>query len=203
MMRQKLAEAKVDVLVCIGNDHLHQFFMDNMPAFMIGKMEQYDGTFYDEDARVRLAEVQAAGRPRRLRRHHGRRLRPRRRLRLFERIDHRSLDHRADDVRPARDGYSHRADLDQLHRAADAASQNATSKSAKRSAPPSTACRPTNASACSSAAICPWKSAARKCSSRVSPIPTSTPTRSAGSSTATSTPPPKPAPRKRCSTTAT
>src|SRR4030095_8446551 len=48
MMRQKLAEAKVDVLVCIGNDHLHQFFMDNMPAFMIGKMEQDDGTFYDE-----------------------------------------------------------------------------------------------------------------------------------------------------------
>ena len=48
MMRQKLAEAKADVLVCIGNDHLHQFFMDNMPAFMIGKMDQYDGTFYDE-----------------------------------------------------------------------------------------------------------------------------------------------------------
>ena len=48
MMRQKLADAKPDVLVCIGNDHLHQFFMDNMPAFMIGKMDQYDGTFYDE-----------------------------------------------------------------------------------------------------------------------------------------------------------
>ena len=30
------------------HDHLHQFFMDNMPAFMIGKMDQYDGTFYDE-----------------------------------------------------------------------------------------------------------------------------------------------------------
>ena len=48
MMRQKLADAAPDVLVCIGNDHLHQFFMDNMPAFMIGKMDQYDGTFYDE-----------------------------------------------------------------------------------------------------------------------------------------------------------
>src|SRR5256885_13296176 len=44
MMRQKLADAKPDVLICIGNDHLHQFFMDNMPAFMIGKMAQYDGT---------------------------------------------------------------------------------------------------------------------------------------------------------------
>jgi protocatechuate 4,5-dioxygenase beta chain len=48
MMREKLAQAKPDVLVTIGNDHLHQFFMDNMPAFMIGKMDAYDGTFYDE-----------------------------------------------------------------------------------------------------------------------------------------------------------
>jgi len=48
MMREKLAQAKPDVLVTIGNDHLHQFFMDNMPAFMIGKMDTYDGTFYDE-----------------------------------------------------------------------------------------------------------------------------------------------------------
>ena len=48
MMRSKLAEARPDVLVTIGNDHLHQFFMDNMPAFMIGKMDAYAGTFYDE-----------------------------------------------------------------------------------------------------------------------------------------------------------
>jgi len=48
MLREKLDQAKPDVLICIGNDHLHQFFMDNMPAFLIGKMEQYDGTFYDE-----------------------------------------------------------------------------------------------------------------------------------------------------------
>ena len=48
MMREKLAQAKPDVLVTIGNDHMHQFFMDNMPAFMIGKMDAYDGTFYDE-----------------------------------------------------------------------------------------------------------------------------------------------------------
>jgi protocatechuate 4,5-dioxygenase, beta chain len=48
LMKAKLAEAKPDVLVTIGNDHLHQFFMDNMPAFMIGKMDAYAGTFYDE-----------------------------------------------------------------------------------------------------------------------------------------------------------
>jgi protocatechuate 4,5-dioxygenase beta chain len=61
MMRQKLAEAKADVLVCIGNDHLHQFFMDNMPAFMIGKMEQYDGTFYDEEREFGLPKCKLQG----------------------------------------------------------------------------------------------------------------------------------------------
>jgi len=48
MMREKLRQAEPDVIVAIGNDHLHQFFMDNMPAFMIGKMDAYNGTFYDE-----------------------------------------------------------------------------------------------------------------------------------------------------------
>jgi protocatechuate 4,5-dioxygenase beta chain len=61
MMREKLAEAKVDVLVCIGNDHLHQFFMDNMPAFMIGKMEEYDGTFYDEEREFGLPKCKLHG----------------------------------------------------------------------------------------------------------------------------------------------
>src|SRR6476661_8748436 len=61
MMRQKLADAKADVLVCIGNDHLHQFFMDNMPAFMIGKMEEYDGTFYDEEREFGLPKCKLPG----------------------------------------------------------------------------------------------------------------------------------------------
>lgn len=61
MMRQKLAVAKPDVLICIGNDHLHQFFMDNMPAFMIGKMDQYDGTFYDEEREFGLPKCKLPG----------------------------------------------------------------------------------------------------------------------------------------------
>ena len=61
MMRQKLAEAKPDVLICIGNDHLHQFFMDNMPAFMIGKMDRYDGTFYDEEREFGLPKCKLPG----------------------------------------------------------------------------------------------------------------------------------------------
>ena len=61
MMRQKLAEANADVLLCIGNDHLHQFFMDNMPAFMIGKMEQYDGTYHDEEREFGLPKCKLPG----------------------------------------------------------------------------------------------------------------------------------------------
>ena len=61
MMREKLRQAKPDVLVAIGNDHLHQFFMDNMPAFMIGKMERYDGTFYDEEREFGLPKCQLPG----------------------------------------------------------------------------------------------------------------------------------------------
>ena len=61
MMRQKLTKASPDVLICIGNDHLHQFFMDNMPAFLIGKMEQYDGTFYDEEREFGLPKCKLPG----------------------------------------------------------------------------------------------------------------------------------------------
>src|SRR4029450_14001257 len=63
MMRKKLAEAKPDVLVTIGNDHLHQFFMDNMPPFMIGKMNAYDGTFYDETREFCLRTCKLPGDP--------------------------------------------------------------------------------------------------------------------------------------------
>ena len=63
MMRKKLAEAKPDVLITIGNDHLHQFFMDNMPPFMIGKMESYDGTFYDETREFGLPTCKLPGDP--------------------------------------------------------------------------------------------------------------------------------------------
>ena len=61
LMREKLRQAKPDVLVTIGNDHLHQFFMDNMPAFMIGKMDAYDGTFYDEIREFGLPTHHIAG----------------------------------------------------------------------------------------------------------------------------------------------
>lgn len=47
--RQTLTAAKPDVLVMVGADHFHQFFLDNYPTFLIGKQPQYDTTFYNEE----------------------------------------------------------------------------------------------------------------------------------------------------------
>ncbi|MGP6175379.1 hypothetical protein [Corynebacterium sp. A21] len=47
--RETLTAAEPDVLVMVGADHFHQFFLDNYPTFLIGKQEQYDATFYNEE----------------------------------------------------------------------------------------------------------------------------------------------------------
>ena len=47
--RETLAAAEPDVLVMVGADHFHQFFLDNYPTFLIGKQEKYDATFYNEE----------------------------------------------------------------------------------------------------------------------------------------------------------
>jgi aromatic ring-opening dioxygenase catalytic subunit (LigB family) len=47
-MRTKLAEAEPNVLLCVGCDHLNQWFMDNMPAFLIGKAPEACGPFEHE-----------------------------------------------------------------------------------------------------------------------------------------------------------
>src|SRR5438094_10640797 len=63
MMRQKLAEAKPDVLSTIGRDHPHQLVMENMPAVMVGKMDAYDGTFYDEPREFGVTACRLQGDP--------------------------------------------------------------------------------------------------------------------------------------------
>ena len=35
--RETLTRAKPDILVMVGADHFHQFFLDNYPTFLIGK----------------------------------------------------------------------------------------------------------------------------------------------------------------------
>ncbi|TDE94954.1 extradiol ring-cleavage dioxygenase [Occultella glacieicola] len=46
--RETLTAAAPDVLVMVGADHFHQFFLDNYPQFLIGRAERYDATFYNE-----------------------------------------------------------------------------------------------------------------------------------------------------------
>jgi protocatechuate 4,5-dioxygenase, beta chain len=48
LMRQRMAGTRPDVLVVIASDHLNQFFMDNMPAFLIGKAPRAEGPFPHE-----------------------------------------------------------------------------------------------------------------------------------------------------------
>ena len=48
LMRRRMAGAKPDVLIVIASDHLNQFFMDNMPAFLIGKAPRAEGPFPHE-----------------------------------------------------------------------------------------------------------------------------------------------------------
>jgi protocatechuate 4,5-dioxygenase, beta chain len=48
MVEKRLEQAAPDVLVVVASDHFHQFFMDNMPAFLIAKRDRYDGIFANE-----------------------------------------------------------------------------------------------------------------------------------------------------------
>lgn len=47
--RETLTAADAEVLVMVGADHFHQFFLDNYPQFLIGQQEVYDATFYNEE----------------------------------------------------------------------------------------------------------------------------------------------------------
>lgn len=62
-LRQKLRAARPDVLVMVANDHLHQFFMNLMPAFTIAKMERFDGIFYNETREFELPRCTIPGDP--------------------------------------------------------------------------------------------------------------------------------------------
>jgi len=71
-MRRRLAEARPDALVVIASDHLNQWFMDNMPGFLIGKAPRAKGPFeheikswglstYDVAVHVELARLLVSG----------------------------------------------------------------------------------------------------------------------------------------------
>src|SRR5882762_3391957 len=59
LMRQRMAGTKPDVLVMIASYHLNQFFMDNMPAFLIGKAPRAEGPFPHEMRTFGIAPYRA------------------------------------------------------------------------------------------------------------------------------------------------
>jgi protocatechuate 4,5-dioxygenase beta chain len=56
LMRKKLKQAKPDVLIVVATDHLNQWFMDNMPPFLVGKAPVADGPFPQEVRNHKLTE---------------------------------------------------------------------------------------------------------------------------------------------------
>jgi protocatechuate 4,5-dioxygenase, beta chain len=59
LMRRRMAGTRPDVLVVIASDHLNQFFMDNMPAFLIGKAPRAEGPFPHEIRTFGIAPYRA------------------------------------------------------------------------------------------------------------------------------------------------
>lgn len=50
-----------DVIVIVASDHFHQYFYNNMPQFLIGRMTSYEGTFYNEVREFDLPRVELGG----------------------------------------------------------------------------------------------------------------------------------------------
>jgi protocatechuate 4,5-dioxygenase beta chain len=59
-LRDRLAEARPDVLVVVSGDHLNQWFYDNMPTFSIGKAQRARGPFPHEEELFRVAPYDTA-----------------------------------------------------------------------------------------------------------------------------------------------
>jgi len=59
LMRKRMAASRPDVLIVIASDHLNQFFMDNMPAFLIGKAPRAEGPFPHEMRAFGIASYRA------------------------------------------------------------------------------------------------------------------------------------------------
>jgi protocatechuate 4,5-dioxygenase beta chain len=50
-----------DVIVIVASDHFHQYFYNNMPQFLIGRMASYQGTFYNEMREFDLPRIELGG----------------------------------------------------------------------------------------------------------------------------------------------
>ena len=59
--RETLTRARPDVLVMVGSDHFHQFWLDNLPQFLVGKAPFFDGNFYNEEREFGLPRMTLRG----------------------------------------------------------------------------------------------------------------------------------------------
>ncbi|MBI4944477.1 MAG: extradiol ring-cleavage dioxygenase [Actinobacteria bacterium] len=59
--RETLTVADPDVLLLVGSDHFHQFWLDNMQQFLVGHAEQYDANWYNEEREFGLPRMHMAG----------------------------------------------------------------------------------------------------------------------------------------------
>lgn len=60
-VQESIARTRPDVLVIVASDHFHQFFANNMPQFLIGRMPAYKGTFANEVREFNLPLVDMGG----------------------------------------------------------------------------------------------------------------------------------------------
>ena len=60
-VQESFARTDPDVVVIVASDHFHQFFHNNMPQFVVGRMTSYQGTFYNEVREFDLPRVALGG----------------------------------------------------------------------------------------------------------------------------------------------
>jgi len=60
-VQESIRKAQPDAIIILASDHFHQFFHNNMPQFVIGRMQSYQGTFYNETREFDLPRVELGG----------------------------------------------------------------------------------------------------------------------------------------------
>ncbi|MPZ93425.1 MAG: extradiol ring-cleavage dioxygenase [Propionibacteriales bacterium] len=60
-VQESFRSTNPDVVVIVASDHFHQFFHNNMPQFLVGRMKTYQGTFYNETREFDLPRIELGG----------------------------------------------------------------------------------------------------------------------------------------------
>jgi protocatechuate 4,5-dioxygenase beta chain len=60
-VQESFERTNPDAVVIVASDHFHQFFHNNMPQWIVGRMTSYEGTFYNEEREFNLPRVKLGG----------------------------------------------------------------------------------------------------------------------------------------------